>query len=86
MSKSKIYCCLKNAINLNILKEPFTTDDFKKICNDVINGNTYKVFLNKHKKGNGKETELFIKDENCKKYSLIRPFKDYQCDKEGIQK
>jgi len=81
MGQHKIYCCLKKAIEDGILKEPFNTYDFREICADIINGNTYNVFLNKHKKDNPtKETELFIKDEDTKTYSLIRPFKDYKCE------
>ena len=74
----EVYCCIKQAIDRGELKEPFNSDDFRNICKDEFKENTYKTFLNKHKLGNGKETELFKKNENEKTYILIRPFK-YDC-------
>jgi len=68
----------KKAVENDILKEPFSIENFKKICENIISGDTYKIFLNKHRKDNTRnETELFIKNEA--KYSLIRPFKKYKC-------
>ena len=69
----KVYSCIKKAIESGKLKEPFNTKDFKNICKENFAENTYLNFLNKHKVGNGKETELFIKNEDNKTYTLVKP-------------
>ena len=74
----EVYCCIKKAISNGELKEPFSSNDFKNVCKEKFAENTYKNFLNKHKVGNGKTTELFIKDEDNKTYTLVKPFV-YDC-------
>ena len=78
MANHEVYCCLKKALEVGILKEPFSIEDFRNICKEKFEENTYKNFLNKHKIGNGKTTELFIGNEN-KTYTFIRPFV-YNCN------
>ena len=75
---NKIYCCIIKALENKVLIEPFTKEDLENTCLDNFAKSTYNVFLNKHKKGNGKTTELFIKNKN-NTYSLIKPYK-YACE------
>jgi hypothetical protein len=54
---SQIY----NAVRTGRLAEPFSSETVKRACPGWA-GNTYKVFLNKHRVGNpGRETELFVR-------------------------
>ena len=74
MARYKVYTCIVKAVKSGRLKEPFTRDDFKKVCPDFGRG-TYNAFLWKHSLENsGGETELFIK-VSPGKFKLVKPFK-----------
>jgi len=74
----KVYCCIKNAIDNGELREPFNSDDIRNICKNKFEESTYLTFLNKHRVGNKETTELFIKNEENKTYTLVKPFV-YNC-------
>ena len=70
----KVYSLIVGAIKQGKLIEPFDRFDFKKTCPGLAEG-TYKVFLNKHRKGNpNRDTELFEKLASGK-FKVVRPFK-----------
>ncbi len=74
MAGHKVYNSIVEAIRTGKLKEPFTSDDFRKACRGFAEG-TYKVFLNKHRVGNpGGNSELFLRVVSGK-FKLQRPFK-----------
>lgn len=70
----KVYRKIISAIDLGLLIEPFSNNDFRKYCPGLGDG-TYKAFLYKHKKGTkGGNSELFDQvGENL--FKIIRPYK-----------
>ncbi len=74
MASHKVYTYIVNAVKCGRLKEPFTKDDFRKVCPEFGRG-TYKAFLWKHRVGNPSgETELFIKVMPGQ-FKLVKPLK-----------
>ena len=51
MENHKVYTCIVKVVKNGNLKEPFTTDDFRKACPNFARG-TYNAFLWKHRVGN----------------------------------
>jgi len=54
----RIVTAIDTALASGILGEPFSNDDFRRACPGFGKG-TYNAFLWKHRRGNGKTTELF---------------------------
>ena len=74
MAGHKVYSAIVRAVKSGRLKEPFGSREFRSACPGFADG-TYKVFLNKHRKGNpGGESELFVR-VSPGKFRVIRPFK-----------
>ena len=74
MIKHRVYSAIVNAIREGRLQEPFSTDDFRSVCNGFGDG-TYKAFLYKHRRYNlNGNTELFEKIGR-NKFKIIRPLK-----------
>lgn len=71
MSRHRVYRAIVKAIRSGRLKEPFTAEDFRIECPGFGEG-TYKAFLWKHRRGNGKTSELFEQVESGK-FRLLRP-------------
>lgn len=74
--KHKVYEKIVAAIRNGMLKEPFSTNDFRDACEELgLGEGTYKTFLYKHKKGNkDKNSELF-EQVGVNQFKAIRPFK-----------
>jgi len=63
-----------NAVRKKRLREPFSTEDFRRACRGLGKG-TYRAFLYKHRKGNpGGYKELF-KMLSTNQFTLLRPIK-----------
>jgi hypothetical protein len=73
MSGHKVYSSIVEAVEKGRLREPFGNREFKSACAGLGEG-TYKAFLYKHQKGNGKNSELFIRVDKGR-FKLIRPLK-----------
>lgn len=74
MPSHKIYSSIVEAVQNGKLEEPFTKDDFRKVCPGFAEG-THSVFLKKHRVGNpGGNTELF-KEVSPGKFELVKAFK-----------
>lgn len=74
MAGHKAYSAIVSAVKSGRLKEPFGSREFRSECPGFADG-TYKVFLNKHRKGNpAGESELFVRVAPGK-FGVIRPFK-----------
>jgi hypothetical protein len=73
MSHHKVYFSIVEAVKDGKLIEPFGVNNFRSACPGFGPG-TYNAFLYKHRLGNGKQTELFIKVGEGK-FELIRPLK-----------
>ena len=73
MPPHKVYKAIVHAVMSGRLKEPFTKHDFRVACPQFKEG-TYNAFLWKHRKGNGKTSDLF---EVVKpgQFRVLRPFK-----------
>ena len=72
MRRHRIYSAIVTSVKSGDLKEPFGSNEFKKACPGFAEG-TYKVFLNKHRKGNpGGNSELFIR-VSPGKFRLAKP-------------
>jgi predicted aspartyl protease len=56
--KGRIAQAIDAALRTGELHEPFSSEDFRRACPGLGEG-TYNAFLWKHRKGNGKTTELF---------------------------
>jgi len=54
----RVVQAIDRALQKGTLTEPFSNEDFRHACPGFGNG-TYNAFLWKHRKGNGKTTELF---------------------------
>ncbi len=74
MAGHQVYRRIVTAVQEGRLKEPFSTENFRRACPGLGEG-TYNAFLHKHRKGNpGGNTELFVQvQENS--FKVIRPFK-----------
>ncbi len=57
---NEVYRAIAKQVRAGNLKEPFSSEDFQRACPGFGHG-TYKAFLWKHAKGNGKTSELFEK-------------------------
>jgi len=74
MAGDRLHRCIVSAVKVGKLKEPFTTDDFRKACPGLAEG-TYNAFLHKHRVGNpGRNSELFDK-VSPGRFRLVRPYK-----------
>ena len=73
MAKNKVYKTIVSAVQTGLLAEPFGMQEFRKACPGFGDG-TYRSFLSKHCKGNGKETELFERVSSGR-YIILRPIK-----------
>lgn len=73
MNRHRVYFSIVSAVEDGKLHEPFGINDFKNACPGFGPG-TYNAFLYKHRLGNGKQSELFIKiGEGL--FRLIRPLR-----------
>jgi hypothetical protein len=72
--KHEVYTAIVEAVKQGKIIEPFSKEDFHKVCTQFAEG-THNNFLRKHRKGNGKTSELFDENSSTKTYRLIRPFK-----------
>jgi hypothetical protein len=55
----QVYSAIVSAVRAGRLQEPFSSRDFRRACPGFGEG-TYRVFLNKHRRGNpGGNSELF---------------------------
>ena len=74
MPGHRVYAAIVEAVKNGTLKESFGENDFRGACPGFAEV-TYKVFLNKHRKGNpGGNSELFEK-LGPRSFKLIRPYK-----------
>jgi len=74
MAQHKVYSAIVRAVKSRRLNEPFGLREFMLACPGFADG-TYKVFLNKHRRGNpGGNSELFLRVAPGK-FRVIRPFK-----------
>ena len=74
MANHKVYKSIVNAIRKGLLKEPFTSADFKNACQDLGDG-TYNAFLAKHEENNPGGNSKLFKRVSRGKYKLLRPLK-----------
>ena len=72
MSGHVVYRAIVEAVRSGELVEPFSKADFKRACPGHGRG-TYQAFLWKHKRANGKTSELFD-SVSPGRFVLIRPF------------
>ncbi len=72
--KHTVYTSIVEAVKQGKLIEPFSKEDFRKVCTRFAEG-THNNFLRKHRRGNGKTSELFDENSVTKEYMIIRPFK-----------
>jgi aspartyl protease family protein len=56
--KRRVVTAIDNALTNGVMREPFSNEDFPVACPGFETG-TYNVFLWKHRRENGKTTELF---------------------------
>jgi predicted aspartyl protease len=58
LRKGRVVTAIDDALASGALREPFSKENFRVACPGFGQG-TYNAFLWKHRKGNGKTTELF---------------------------
>ena len=74
MARHRIYRCIVKAVRGGSLIEPFTENDFRRVCPSFAEG-TYRSFLHKHAVRNaGGNSELFVR-VHPGQFKLVRPFK-----------
>ena len=70
----RVYMGIVEAVREGRLKEPFTTEDFRKACPGLGAG-TYRTFLYKHRLSNpGGNSEVFERVRRGM-FRCLRPFK-----------
>jgi hypothetical protein len=74
MGEHKVYSLIVEAVNAGILKEPFSSNDFRKACPTLGDG-AYNAFLFKHRSGNPAGNSELFKRVSTGKFKLIRPIK-----------
>jgi hypothetical protein len=70
----QVYAAIICAVRAGVLKEPFSKDDFQRMCPGFGRG-TYNAFLDKHAADNpGGNSELF-KRVAPGQFKCLRPFR-----------
>lgn len=74
MAGHRVYSATVAAVRAGRLTEPFSQRDFRRACPGFAEG-TYRVFLNKHRRGNpGGNSELFER-VSPGRFRLLRPIR-----------